>query len=198
MAALTKTATTPNAWTSLPAGGFSNGAAAITTTSLDSAIQITVANVEAVANALGTLVTVTFLTGTGADSHREQYRFRMAAGTANVQDVGTESAADQELVLVAATANFDTVGDWFIIHNTVDVTKSEMRQIQTLVTDTSITVVGDLINTQETSAKLYDLVETKRVPIPLDIREVDISLWNDDADCDVIYQIGQTIVTAIG
>ena len=61
----------------------------------------------------------------------------------------------------------------------------------------TITIADDLTNTQETSAKVYDIVAEKYFPLPDDLSEAKVTFLNDDADCDVLVRVDLSSMTAI-
>lgn len=158
---------------------------------------VTVCPIEAVANAEGVRITIEARIGDNDEDWRDLYELRMAAGTANTTNIDVEAAATDTVVPVDLTANFETTGDKFLIHNTVAVAASETCRIVTFASNDTITILDGLKNIQQTSANLYDIVAEKYFPIPDEYDTIRVVALNDDADCDVIWRVDRAQITAI-
>ncbi len=198
MAAMTKDTLFIQEWVAIAKGNnLIDGIGANFQTSLGASLVVSVANIEAVANALGALVIVEAAYDSGNQGYRELYSIRMAAGTAVLEALDAIAAADQEVIELASTTGFETIGDKYFLHDTVDIEKSEIVRNLTFINDDKISIVGDLEFTHQTSAKLCSIVDSKMFPIPNEIEAVRVLIINDDADCDIAAKIELARITGL-
>ena len=195
--AATKTVAEEQAWVAITAANDANAGPVDFSTDFKGGIIVTVCPIEAVAHANGVLVIVEAEFDDANNYYRRLYELRMGAGTASLEAIGTEADPTDQILLVGSTTDFETLGDRYVIHNTVDVEKSELVTNSGFVNDTSIAIVESLINTQQTSANLYNIVAEKYFPIPDEVSTVRVLFINDDADCDVIVRVDAARMTAI-
>ncbi len=199
MATATKTTTVLRDWAEIGAavkGTISLSSDGDVSTSFEAGVMVVVCPIEAVANALGALVTVEGRFGANDEDWRDLYTLRMGAGTAKTTDVDVESSG--VTLSVTSTTDFEQAGTQFLVHDTVTPVNSELARTQTFDNDVSITLEDALKNTQPITSDIYDIVATKYFPIPPEVKTVRIILINDDDDCDVIWRADLTQMTAIG
>ena len=198
MVAAAKTYVNELNWTVVAAGVQGGETTIDFSTSLVSGLSITVCPIEAVAHALGTLVQVFGHSNGAAEDDYLLYEIRLGAGTANAEVVGSEAASGQGTILVASTTEFETLGDRYLIHNTVSAGDSEIVRNAGFNNDVSITTWSNLVNTQQSaSSVLYNIVAEKYFPIPNDVSYVRVMFLNDDADCDVLVRVIASRITGV-
>lgn len=201
MATATKTTSVIQDWDPISGGSVGNygvSGAGVLTSCLQAGLMVTVCPIEAVANALGALVTVEGRFGGNNEDFHDLYTLRMGAGTASLEAVEVEAASGQRTIELASTTDFETLGDKYLVHNTVSEPNSEVVRNAGFDNDVDITVVSNLQNTQQVSANLYNIVNEKFFPLPEALSLVRVHILNDDTDCDVLWRVDLILLTAVG
>ncbi len=198
MAAATKSNTQIDDWTAVEATALFRGVEANVSTTLNAGLMVTVVHTEAVANALGALVTVQGRFGANDEDWHDLYSLRMGIGTAVTLTLDAEAASGQRVVpMTSPTTNFETVGMRIFIHDGT-LANSEVAKISSWVEDVSLTVLDNLANTHANAVPIFSLVDEKFFPLPDSVSTARVLFLNDDADSDLAIRTDLSAMTAIG
>lgn len=193
----TKSVAVVQDWKALSPGSWWSAGDIDVSTSFKAGLAVVVCPIEAVAHANGTLVRVMGRFGANDEDWRVLYDLRMGAGTAATVNVDVEEAAEAFEIHVDSTTDFETLGDRYLVHNTVAVANSELITNGGFTNDDVIALTHGLANTQETSANLYNIVAEKYFPLPDEVSMAQVLFLNDDADCDVLVRVDVARITAV-
>jgi len=112
---------------------------------------------------------------------------RSTPGTAVQVNVDVECAAEATQLKVdstGASSEFETKMDRYFVKNAA-IANSEIVRNNGFADNDYITLLRGLTNTQETSADVFNIVESWLCRIPQEFRRAVVIIWNDDADCTI-------------
>lgn len=131
---------------------------------------------------------------------REHVRMLATTTTANAQVLAANSGTSQanpDRIEVAATANFDGIGDCVFLCDEGDITNSCLVFIKDVVTNDYVQNIDDLVGDYDTSDYLYDVVDQWDIELPAGIDEAKVLFFNDDSDSEFAVRVDYSFVDAI-
>ena len=168
--------------------------------SLQAMLHVTMAHADANANT-GTPGFVVLIRVSGTDEGwREFIRLSATITTANGQVLAAASGSGQanpERIEVAATANFDGIGDVAFLKDVGTLVDSCLIVIKDVVTDDYVENIDELVNTYDSADYLYDVVDQWNIELPISCDEAKVLFFNDDADSEFACRVDYTMVDAI-
>ena len=168
--------------------------------SLQAMLHVTMAHIDANANT-GSPGFVVLIRVNGTDEGwREFVRLSATITQANGQVLFATSGAGEgspEKVLIAATANFDGIGDVAFLKDAGTLADSCLIFIKDVDTNVSTSNIDDLVNTYDTSDYLYDVVDQWNIELPISCDEAKVLFFNDDADSEFACRVDYSFVDAI-
>ena len=139
--------------------------------------------------------------GTTDDDWHEFLRLQATGGTANVQILNAASGpaqANDDRIEVAATANFDTPGDVYFLHDLGTLADSAIAVNLDVVTNDYVQAVDNLVNDYDTADYLRDIVDQWSIILPASIEAARVTFHNTDADATYACRVRHKVITAIG
>lgn len=130
----------------------------------------------------------------------EWVRLLATTTTANAQILAANSGSGQgnpERIEVAATANFQGIGDRIMLVDEGAITNSTVVSIKDWVTDDYIVSMDNLVGAYDTSDYVYDVVDEWSVELPAGCDEAKVLFFNDDADSEFACRVDYSFVDAI-
>lgn len=168
--------------------------------SIQAMLHIVMAHKDGNANT-GTPGCVVFIRVSGTDEGwRELVRFNATTTTANTQILAAASGASQanpERIEVAATANFDGIGDVAFLFDAGDITNSALVAIKDFVANDYVVNMDDLVGDYDNADSLFDVVDEWHVVLPSTTDEVKVLFYNDDADSEFACRVDYSLLDAI-
>ncbi len=193
-AAVTKTSAVVDVWAEVAEDGIRKGAATTISTSAKTTVTVSVAATHADAGDGMYIIIQTSAKLTGDDDWTtiSGGKIKALVGTANLETITNNPADPAETVFtVADDAGYELAGmSYIFIEDLVDVTKSEIMQVISSVTDTSITVLDGSTNSHTNTSVLSNLAAKYTFSIPLTGRRVRVTYDNtfdDDGTAPTIH-----------
>ena len=163
-------------------------------------LHVTMAHCDANANT-GTPGFVVLIRVSGTDEGwREYIRMSATITQANAQVLAANSGTSQpnpDRIEVAATANFDGIGDMVFLCDEGDITNSCIVFIKNYVANDYVTNIDNLVGDYDTSDYLYDVIDQWNIELPLGIDEAKVLFFNDDSDSEFAVRVDYSFVDAI-
>lgn len=187
-------------------------AAAIVTAELDTGegldgsqisaiLHIDMANSTTDAITAGTAGAKVFVqSGTTAEDWHLWTSVSATGGTANRQVLAAASGngqANADRIELAATANFDGIGDVAFLQDEGTMADSTLVIIEDVVTNDYTQNFTDLANAYDTSDYIYDVVDQWNIKLPDGCQGAMVVFWMSDADGDIACRVRYEIVTDI-
>lgn len=195
MADKTKTGSQVDEWAVIAAGTMRKGAEIAIPDDIQTAFEITVCKVEAVAHdGEGIIIIEVSGNTSGNEDWTEMVAFKINAETASTTTLDVEAAAAATTVPLTATANFTTKGDKYFIKNGT-IANSEIVRNNGYADGVSITILDGLTNTQQNGVSIYTTVEQFAITLPDMYRRARVLINNKDADCDIVSRTRLAKVT---
>lgn len=170
-------------------------------TSIQAMLHIVMAHKDNNANT-GTPGCVVFVRVSGTDEGwREHIRFRAKTATSNQQALDANSGSGQgnpERIEVAATANFDGIGDVIFLRDAGTLADSTLVAIKDFVTNDYIVSMDDLVNAYDSSDLVFDVVDEWSVVLPTTTDEAKVLFFNDDADSEFACRVDYSLLDTVG
>lgn len=168
--------------------------------SLQAMLHIVMAHKDTNANT-GTPGCVVFVRVSATDEGwRELVRFSAKITTANGQALNANSGsgeANPERIEVAATANFDGIGNVIFLLDAGTIADSTLVAIKDAVTNDYVVSMDDLVNAYDSSDLIYDVVDEWSVVLPSTTDEAKVLFFNDDADSEFACRVDYSLLDAI-
>jgi len=168
--------------------------------SLKAMLHVTMAHADANANT-GSPGFVVLVRVSGTDEGwREFIRLAATITTANGQILAAASGSGQgnpERIEVAATANFDGIGDAVFLKDVGTLADSCLVFIKDFVTDDYVENIDELVNAYDNADYLYDVVDQWNIELPISCDEAKVLFFNDDADSEFAVRVDYSFVDAI-
>jgi len=120
--------------------------------------------------------------------------------TANAQVLAAASGSGQanpERIEVAATANFDGIGDRVFLLDAGAIANSTVVTIKDFVTNDYVENIDELVGAYDTSDYLYDVVDEWNIELPMSCDEAKVLFFNDDADSEFAVRVDYSFVDDI-
>lgn len=192
MADVNKSGAQKDEWAQIAAAAIRKGAEFTFTDDLGGVLEIFVAHDSTNAHANGAEMVVEVNDQTSGNDEGwialESFNgIRSSGGTAVQVNVDVECAATVTELKVDSTggsSEFETKMDrYFVKNNTI--ANSEIVRNNGFADNDYITILDGLTNTQETSADVFNIVESWLCRVPQEFRRARVIIWNDDADCTI-------------
>lgn len=198
MADLTKSGAQVDEWAQIAAAGTRVGADIATTDDVGVLLEITVAHDSTNAHANGALVIVE---GSGEISGDEDWSeitpggFRSSGGTSVQANVDQITSTDKSLYVDLTSGFITKFTKFFIKDNTI--ADSEIGKTNGVGTDDYIKCIDNMTNTHQTTADVFNVVDTWIVRVPKEFRRARVIVLNDDADCTICTRTRKALSTDI-
>ena len=197
MADLTKAGTQVDEWAEVSAGDIREGAVVDIPSDMQIVFEVTICKIEAVAHDGHVEIIPEMSSNTSGDEDwSEGAGVEITAETASTTTLDVEAAAAATTVPLAATANFTTKGDRYLIKNGT-IANSEIVRNNGYADGVSITILDGLTNTQQNGVSIYTSVKQFLITVAAPFRRARMLVNNLDADCDIITRTRIAKVTAI-
>lgn len=168
--------------------------------SIHAMLHITMAHKDANANT-GTPGCIVLVRAGTTDEHWVEWRRLLATTTtANGQVLAAASGSGQanpERIEVAATANFEGIGDRVFLHDAGAIANSTVVTIKDFVSNDYVENIDELVGAYDTSDYLYDVVNEWSVELPAGCDEAKVLFFNDDADSEFACRVDYSFVDDI-
>ena len=162
------------------------------TDTLSSTLNVVMVNIGAVADASSVGAKVFVRYGAADDGWREFIDLKADVAVAVTIDVDAEAAADQAVIPLSATTNFDEparIGDTYFIK---DATLADSELViwgGVFTNDVSITVIDNLVTTHANTADIYQVVSQWNIRLPNGNDEAKVLFYNQDADANYAVRV---------
>jgi len=175
-------------WAQIAVAGVRKGATLSLPDELGAVLEIFVVHDSVNAHANGVMMVVEVSGNTSGDEDWVPLPsfngIRSSGGTAATANVDVECAAEATQLKVDTTTGFVTKMDRYFVKNAT-IANSEVVRNNGYASDDYITLLDGLTNIQQTTADVFNIVESWLCRIPQEYRRVRVIYWNDDADCTV-------------
>lgn len=204
MADVDKSGAQKDEWAQIAAAAIRLGAEFTFTDDLGGVLEIFVVHDSTNAHANGAVLTVVVNDqASGNDegwiAHNAFDGIRSSGGTAVQVNVDVECAAEATQLKVdstGASSEFETKNDrYFVKNNTI--ANSEIVKNNGFADNDYITLLRGLTNTQETTADVFNIVDSWLCRVPQEFRRAQVIIWNDDADCTICSMTREAKATDI-
>ncbi len=168
--------------------------------SIKAMLHITMAHSDTNANTGTPGFSVLVRVGTTDEHWVEWMRLLATTTTANGQILAAASGTSQanpERIEVAATANFEGIGDRVFLCDEGDITNSTVVTIKDFVSNDYVVSMDDLVGDYDTSDYLYDVVDEWNIELPMSCDEAKVLFFNDDTDSEFAVRVDYSFVDAI-
>ena len=169
--------------------------------SIQAMLHVTMAHYDANANT-GTPGFIVLIRAGTTDEHWVKWnRYSATTTTANAQVLAAASGSGQgnpERIEVAATANFDGIGDRVFLADKGAITNSTVVTIKDFVSNDYVESMDALVGAYDTSDYLYDVVDEWNIELPMGCDEAKVLFYNDDADAEFAVRVDYSFVDSIG
>ena len=186
-AAITKSSAEVDVWAEVAENALREGATTSVSDAYRATVTVSVASTHADAGEGMYIIVQTSATSSGDDDWTTVSGGKVLAlvGTANLETITNNPAtAGTTVFTVASTAGYTTDGIQYVfIEDAADVTDSEIMQVVSSITDTSITVQDGSTTEHANTAVLSNLAEKYTFSIPMTANRVRV-LYDNTFDSD--------------
>jgi hypothetical protein len=169
-------------------------------TDLNAMLHVTMAHIDANANTGSPGFVVLVRVSATDEGWREFIRLSASTTTAAAQVLAAASGLGQgspERIEVAATANFDGIGDMAFLLDAGTLADSCLVFIKDVVANDYVENIDELVNAYDTSDYLYDVVDQWSIELPPGCDEAKVLFFNDDTDSEFACRVDYSFVDAI-